>query len=107
MSNSPNQIPVFIHPTIKNLNVRQISKIIATKIIETTELQFQFNPIFCNQLQVAKDLNTYEAVTYFVDDKFFERYGFSQLEIINVSSIYDEVLNDFQNIFDLKRYLTI
>lgn len=99
MSNSPNQIPVFIHPAIKNLNVRQISKIIATKIIEATALQLHFNSSFCNQLSVSNHLNTYEAVTYFVDNQFFEKFGFGQFELINVSSICDELLNDFQNIF--------
>lgn len=98
MSNSPNQIPVFIHPAIKNLNLRQISKMIATKIIETTALQLHFNSSFCNQLSVADHLNTYEAVTYFIDNQFFEKFGFSQFEPINVSTIYDDLLNDFQNI---------
>lgn len=98
MSNSPNQIPVFIHPAIKNLNVRQISKMIATKIIETTALQLHFNSSFCNQLSVADHLNTYEAVTYFIDNQVFEKFGFSQFEPINVSTIYDDLLNDFQNI---------
>ncbi|WP_419224718.1 hypothetical protein [Acinetobacter sp. A2] len=43
MSNSPSHLPVSIHPAIRNLNVRQISKMIATRIIEATELQIQFN----------------------------------------------------------------
>ncbi|OTG66422.1 hypothetical protein [Acinetobacter silvestris] len=98
MSNSPNQIPVFIHPTIKNLNVRQISKIIATKIIEATALQLHFNSSFCNQLSVSNHLNTYKAITYFVDNQFFEKFGFGQFELINVSTIYDDLFNDFQNI---------
>ena len=98
MSSSPNQIPVFIHPAIKNLNVRQISKIIATKIIEATALQLHFNSSFCNQLSVSNHLNTYEAVTYFVDNQFFEKFGFGQFELINVSTIYDDLFNDFQNI---------
>ncbi len=62
MSSSPSHIPFSIHPVIRNLNVRQISKIIATKIIEATALQLQFNPIFCNKLDVAQHLNTFEAV---------------------------------------------
>ncbi|RZG77809.1 hypothetical protein [Acinetobacter sp. WCHAc060025] len=103
MSNSPGQIPIAIHPAIRNLNVRQIAKIIATKIIETTALQLQFNTIFCNQLDVAQHLNSYEAVAYFVDQQFFERYGFNQLELINVSTIYDEVLSDFQKKFGIKK----
>ncbi|ENW19547.1 hypothetical protein [Acinetobacter haemolyticus] len=97
MSNSPNQIPVFIHPAIKNLNVRQISKMIATKIIETTALQLHFNSSFCNQLSVADHLNTYEAVTYFIDNQFFEKYGFNSSEsLINFHEVYGELLNEFK-----------
>lgn len=99
MSNSPSHIPVFIHPSVRNLNVRKISKIIASKIIEKTELNLQYNSSFCRQLNVDTDLNTYEALVYYVDNRYFEKYGFSQFELINVSSIYDELLNDFQNIF--------
>lgn len=99
MSNSPSHIPVFIHPSVRNLNVRTISKIIASKIIEKTELNLQYNSSFCRQLNIATDLNTYEALAYYVDNRYFEKYGFSQFELINVSSIYDELLNDFQNIF--------
>ncbi|MDA3500093.1 hypothetical protein MKL32_00395 [Acinetobacter sp. AOR34_HL] len=99
MSNSPGHIPIAIHPAIRNLNVRQISKMVATKIIEKTELNLQYNSSFCRQLNVATDLNTYEALAYYVDNKYFEKYSFSQFELINVSSIYDELLNDFKNIF--------
>lgn len=67
MSNSPSHMPVFIHPAIKNLNVRQISK-----IIENTSLQFDFNSAFCKQLSVSTHLNTYEAVAYFTDNQYFE-----------------------------------
>ncbi|MEJ5034634.1 hypothetical protein WH243_16445 [Acinetobacter sp. MYb177] len=106
MSNSPSHIPVFIHPAIKNLNVREISKIIATKIIETTELQIQFNNYFCHQLGVADHLNTYQAVTYFIDNQFFERYGFNRYGfnrygfnrygLINFHEIYDELWSEFK-----------
>ena len=99
MSNSPSHLPVSIHPSVRNLNVRKISKIIASKIIEKTELNLQYNSSFCRQLNVATDLNTYEALAYYVDNRYFEKHGFSQFELINVSSIYDELLNDFQNIF--------
>ncbi|OTG74698.1 hypothetical protein B9T38_00195 [Acinetobacter sp. ANC 4218] len=78
MSSSPSHIPVSIHPAIRNLNVRQISKMIATKIIETTALQLQFNPRFCSQLDVVQHLNTYEAVAYFMDNQYFEKYGFNK-----------------------------
>lgn len=99
MSNSPGHIPITIHPAIRSLNVRRISKMVATKIIEKTELNLQYNSSFCRQLNVATNLNTYEALAYYVDNRYFEKYSFSQFELINVSSIYDELLNDFKNIF--------
>lgn len=95
MSNSPNQIPVFIHPAIKNLNVRQISKIIASKIIEKTELNLQYNSLFCRRLNVATDLNTYEAVAYYIDNQYFEKYGFNRSGLINFHEVYDEFWAEF------------
>lgn len=96
MSSSPSQAPVSIHPAIRNLNVRQISKIIATKIIKTTGLQLQFNPIFCSQLDVAQHLNTYEAVAYFTDNQYFEAYGFNRFTLISFYEIYEELWNEFK-----------
>ncbi|WP_333661744.1 hypothetical protein [Acinetobacter sp.] len=96
MSNSPSHPPVSIHPAIRNLNVRQISKMIATRIIEATELQIQFNSYFCHQLGVADHLNTYQAVTYFIDNQFFERYGFNRSELINFHEVYDELWSEFR-----------
>lgn len=96
MSNSPNQIPVFIHPAIKNLNVRQISKIIATKIIEATALQLHFNSAFCKQLDVSKYLNSYEAVAYFIDQQFFEIYGLNRHEIFSFHEVYEELYFGFK-----------
>ena len=46
MNNSPNFLN-SIKPEIRNLNVRTISKMIASKIITTTELQLQREPNFC------------------------------------------------------------
>ena len=96
MSNSPSHLPISIHPAIRNLNVRQISKIIATRIIEATELQIQFNSYFCHQLGVADHLNTYQAVTYFIDNQFFERYGFNRSGLINFHEVYDELWSEFR-----------
>lgn len=96
MSNSPSHIPVFIHPAIQNLNVRQISKMIATKIIETTALQLQFNPIFCKQLDVAQHLNSYEAVAYFTDNQYFEIFGFNRSEIFSFHEVYKELYFEFR-----------
>ncbi len=95
MSNSPSHLPISIHPAIRNLNVRQISKMIATRIIEATELQIQFNSYFCHQLGVADHLNTYQAVTYFIDNQFFERYGFNRSVLINFHEVYDEFWAEF------------
>ena len=61
MNNSPNFLN-SIKPEIRNLNVRTISKMIASKIIEKTELNLQYNSLFCTKLNVATDFNTYEAV---------------------------------------------
>ncbi|QGA11347.1 hypothetical protein GFH30_08035 [Acinetobacter wanghuae] len=97
MSSSPSHIPVFIHPAIKNLNVGQISKIIASKIIETTALQIQFSHSFCQQLGVAEHLNTYQAVAYFTDNRSFEKYGFNQSELIKFHEVYEEILAEFNS----------
>ena len=94
MNNSPNFLN-SIKPEIRNLNVRTISKMIASKIITTTELQLQREPNFCKILNVAQHLTTYEAVTYFVDNQFFEEYGFQQLSLIRLQDIYDQLLLNF------------
>ena len=106
MSNSPSHLPVSIHPAIRNLNVRQISKMIATRIIEATELQIQFNSYFCHQLGVADHLNTYQAVTYFIDNQFFERYGFQQFTLINIQTVYKQLFSDFSTTVHLDTYIT-
>lgn len=95
MSSSPSHIPVSIHPTIRSLNIRQISKIIATKIIATTALQLQFNPILCKQLDVAQHLNSYEAVAYFTDNQYFEKYGLNQQTLLNYQELYENLLSVF------------
>ena len=95
MSSSPSHIPISVHPAIRNLNVRQISKIIATKIIETTALQLQLNPTFCQQLNVAQHLNSYEAVTYFIDHHIFDMYGLNQNLLVNYHDIYENLYSKF------------
>lgn len=101
MSSSPSQAPVSIHPAIRNLNVRQISKMIATKIIETTALQLQFNPTFCSQLDVAQHLNTYEAVVYFVDHHIFDMYGLNQTALMSYQKIYENLHSKFKNMTNI------
>ena len=95
MSNSPSHLPVSIHPSVRNLNVRKISKIIASKIIEKTELNLHYNSSFCRQLNVATDLNTCEAVAYYIDNQYFEKYGFNRSGLINFHEVYDEFWAEF------------
>ena len=95
MNNSPHVVLKSIRSEIRNLNVRIISKIVASKIIETTALQLLFEPGFCKQLNVARHLTTYEAVAYFVDNQFFEEYGFQQISLISSQTIYDQLLTNF------------
>lgn len=95
MNNSSHVVLKSIRSEIRNLNVRTISKIVASKIIETTDLQLLFEPGFCKQLNVAHHLTTYEAVAYFVDHQFFEEYGFQQVSLISLQNIYDQLLTNF------------
>ena len=95
MSSFQSKTLISIHPAIRNLNVSQISKIIATKIIESTALQLQFNPTFCSQLDVAQHLNTYEAVAYFVDNHIFDMYGLNQNTLMNYHDIYENLYSKF------------
>lgn len=101
MSNSPSQFPISIHPVIRNLNVRNISKIIATKIIETTALQLQFNPTLCKQLDISQHLNTYEAVAYFVDHHIFNIYGLNQTTLMSYQEIYENLHSKFSNMTNI------
>ena len=98
MSNSPSHLPTFIHPAIQNLNIRPISKMIATKIIENTALQIQFNRSFCQELGVAEPLNTYQAVAYFTDNQYFEKYGFHRSGLLTMREVYNEIFSIFNAI---------
>ncbi|MFH7410980.1 MULTISPECIES: hypothetical protein [Acinetobacter] len=98
MSNSPSHLPTFIHPAIQNLNIRHISKMIATKIIENTALQIQFNRSFCQELGVAEHLNTYQAVAYFTDNQYFEKYGFNRSGLLTMREVYNEIFSIFNAI---------
>lgn len=102
MSTSPDHLLVSIHPTIRNMNVRQISKMIATKVIETTALQLQFNNTFGQQLGVSEHLNTYQAVAYFTDNQYFEKYGFNRSGLITMQEIYNDVLSIFYTLIQLE-----
>lgn len=87
-----------MHPSIRHVNIRNVAKIVASKIIINTALQLQYNPDFCRQLGVSSDLNTHIAVAYFIDDRYFEYYGFQSKELINFSDVYEKLLQDFYDI---------
>jgi len=71
MNSSSHVVLKSIRSEIRNLNVRTISKIVASKIM------------------------TYEAVAYFVDNQFFEEYGFQQVSLISLQNIHDQLLTNF------------
>ena len=71
---------------------------IATKIIENTALQIQFNRSFCQELGVAEHLNTYQAVAYFTDNQYFEKYGFNRAGLLTMREVYNEIFSIFNAI---------
>ena len=85
MDYSSSRVLTSMHPSLRHLNIRNIAKIVASKIICNTQLQLQYNSDFCRQLGVSSDLNTHIAVAYFIDDRYFEYYGFQSKELINFS----------------------
>ncbi|MCU4615679.1 hypothetical protein [Acinetobacter lwoffii] len=84
-----------MHPSIRHVNIRNVAKIVASKIIINTALQLQYNPDFCRQLGVSTYLNTHIAVAYFIDDRYFEHFGLQPKELINFSDVYEKLLQDF------------
>ena len=95
MDYSSSRVLTSMHPSIRHLNIRNVAKIIATKIIQNTALQLQYNPDFCRQLGVSTYLNTHIAVAYFIDDRYFEHFGLQPKELINFSDVYEKLLQDF------------
>ena len=95
MDYSSSRVLTSMHPSIRHLNIRNVAKIIATKIIQNTALQLQYNPDFCQQQRVTSYLNTHLAVAYFIDDRYFEHYGFQSKELISFSDVYEKLLQDF------------
>lgn len=95
MDYSSSRILTSMHPSIRHLNIRNIAKIIASKIICNTQLQLQYNPDFCRQLGVSTYLNTHIAVAYFIDDRYFEHFGLQPKELINFSDVYEKLSQDF------------
>lgn len=59
MNYSSSRILTSMHPSIRHLNIRNVAKIVASKIICNTQLQLQYNPDFCRQLGVSTYLNTH------------------------------------------------
>ena len=99
MNNASSRALNSINPNLNHLNIRVVSKIIATKLIKQTELQFQFNPQFCEMLGVASHLNTHYALAYFIDDRFVKNFGVDlDHQLIPFSEIYQTLSRDF---FDL------
>lgn len=95
MDYSSSRISTSMHPSIRHLNIRNVAKIVASKIIHNTALQLQYNSDFCRQLGVSSDLNTHIAVAYFIDNRYFEHYGLQPEKLINFSDIYAQLLHDF------------
>ncbi len=75
MNYSSSRILTSMHPSIRHLNIRNVAKIVASKIICNTQLQLQYNPDFCRQLGVSTYLNTHIGLAYFIDDRYFDHYG--------------------------------
>ena len=95
MDYSSSRILTSMHPSIRHLNIRNVAKIVASKIICNTQLQLQYNPDFCRQLGVSTYLNTHIGLAYFIDDRYFDHYGLQPESLINFSDIYAQLLHDF------------
>ena len=95
MDYSSSRVLTSMHPSIRHLNIRNVTKIVASKIIRNTQLQLQYNPDFCRQLRVSSDLSTYLAVAYFIDDRFMERFGLQPENLMNFSDVYAQLMQDF------------
>ena len=53
MDYSSSRVLTSMHPSIRHLNIRNVAKIVTSKIILNTALQLQYNPDFCRQLGVS------------------------------------------------------
>ena len=95
MDYSANRILTSMHPSIRQLNIRNVSKIVASKIIMDTALQLQYNPYFCRLLGVSTSLNTHIGLAYFIDDRYFDHYGLQRENLINFSEVYEKLVQDF------------
>ncbi|WP_216936945.1 MULTISPECIES: hypothetical protein [unclassified Acinetobacter] len=95
MDYSSSRLLTSMHPSIRHLNIRNIAKIVTSKIISNTQLQLQYNPDFCRQLGVSSYLNTHIGLAYFIDDRYMERYGLQPEQLIHFSDVYTQLLYDF------------
>jgi len=75
MNYSSSRILTSMHPSIRHLNIRNVAKIVASKIICNTQLQLQYNPDFCRQLGVSTYLNTSDVYAQLLHD-FYEFSGY-------------------------------
>lgn len=95
MDYSSSRVLTSMHPSIRHLNIRNVAKIVTSKIILNTALQLQYNPDFCRQLGVSTYLNTHIGLAYFIDARYFERYGLQPKQLINFSDVYEKLVQDF------------
>lgn len=95
MDYSSSRLLTSMHPSIRQLNIRNVSKIVTSKIIRNTALQMQYNPDFCRRLGVSTYLNTHIGLAYFIDDRYFDHYGLQPEKLINFSDVYAKLVNDF------------
>lgn len=95
MDYSSSRLLTSMHPSIRQLNIRNVSKIVTSKIIRNTALQMQYNPDFCRRLGVSTYLNKHIGLAYFIDDRYFDHYGLQPEKLINFSDVYAKLVNDF------------
>jgi hypothetical protein len=95
MDYSASRLGESVHPNIRHLSIRNISKIITSRIIMRTQLQLQYYTVFCKQLGVPTHLNTHTALAYFIDNCYMDRYGVNPIQPISFAEVYNILLNDF------------
>ena len=95
MDYSSSRVLTSMHPSIRHLNIRNVAKIVTSKIILNTALQLQYNPDFCRQLGVSTYHNTHLGLAYFIDNRYMYRFGLQPDNLINFSDVYAQLLHDF------------
>ena len=95
MDYSSSRLLISMHPSIRHLNIRNVTKIVTSKIIRSTALQLQYNPEFCRQLGVNSSLNTHVGLAYFIDNRYVEHFGLQSTNLIHFSDVYAKLVQDF------------